>query len=126
MQAVVRFWKVRDELAKNQSEGVTRLATVARAQALATHRKILNDQAMLGLKQIGETNVTPTTAAPTGTDGVYVVTACLDVSKVNVVDAAGKSQVRPGRPDKTARDYKVQRDGANWYVVEDISQGKPC
>lgn len=125
-QAVVRFWKVRDEIARNPSEGVTKLAGVARGQALDLHRRILNTQATRGWKQVGNTVVTPIAAAPTATARKYTVTACVDVSKVDVVDGAGKSQVRPGRPERSAYDYTVERDGKQWFVVEDLLKGRSC
>lgn len=124
--AVVAFWKLRDELASDPSQGVTRLSDVARGQALDVHRRSLNAQAANGWKQVGSTEVTPQSAKPSDKPDEYVVTACVNVAKVNIVDAEGKSQVPPGRPDQSAYDYTVQQDGAKWYVIKDLLEAKPC
>ena len=125
-QAVVAFWKLRDQLASDPSQGVTKLAEVARGQALDVHRRSLNAQAAQGWTQVGFVTVTPGTVKPTDKPGEYSVVACVNVSTVNIVDAEGKSHVPPGRPEQSAYTYKVQQDGAQWYVVEDLLEATPC
>ena len=125
-EAVVTFWRLRDELASDPSRGVTQLAEVARGQALDLHRRSLNAQAAQGWKQVGSTVVTPQSVAAADSPAEYVVTACVNVEKVNIVDGEGKSHVPPGRPGQSAYSYKVQQDGANWYLTEDLLQAKPC
>ena len=124
--AVVTFWTLRDQLASDPSLGVTKLAEVARGQALDVHRRSLNAQAAQGWKQVGSVTVTTGTVKPTDQPSEYQVNACVNVSKVNIVDAEGKSHVPPGRPEQSAYTYKVQRDGDHWYVVEDLLEAKPC
>ena len=54
------------------------------------------------------------------------MTACLDVSGVDVVDETGNSVVPAGRPDRAAYDYTVERDGDRWFVIEDLVEAKDC
>ena len=124
--AVVAFWAMRDQLASDPKQGVTKLSDVARDQALDVHRRSLNAQAAQGWKQVGLTSVTPQSATATDKPGEYVVKACINVSKVNIVDSEGKSQVPPGRPAQSSYAYKVQRDGEKWFVVQDLLEAKPC
>ncbi len=124
--AVVAFWKMRDELASDPSQGVSKLAEVARGQALDVHRRSLNAQAAQGWKQVGFVTVTPGIVKLTDQPGAYSVVACVNVSTVNIVDAEGKSHVPPGRPEQSAYTYMVQQDGAQWHVVEDLLEAKPC
>ncbi|KGN41905.1 hypothetical protein N801_04265 [Knoellia aerolata DSM 18566] len=57
---------------------------------------------------------------------LYQVSACVDVSKVNVVDKAGKSVVSAERQPRTRYTYKVQQDDGQFFVVEDLLKGEPC
>lgn len=126
MQAVVDFWAMRDELASDPEVGLTRLSEVARGQALEVHRSSLVAHAGQGLRQVGSVTVTPTAVTTGDAAGLYEVTACIDVSGVNVVDVDGKSAVPPGRPDMSEYDYTVERDGEQWFVVEDLLESKDC
>lgn len=126
MQAVVDFWEKRNELGLNPELGVTSLAEVARGQAFDLHSRILNSEAQEGLRQQGSGVVTPTSVEPGEGDDQFVVTACLDVSGVDVVDADGNSVVPPDRPPQAAYDYVVERDGEQWFVVEDLLEAKDC
>ena len=61
--------------------------------------------------------------------------ACLDVSKVTAVDAAGRSLVPADRPDRLRSQAVLQNipagaftDGRKpgWYVAEVVQRGQPC
>lgn len=125
-QAVIDFWAMQDELASTPEESLTRLAEVARGQALDAHRANLFAQAQEGLRQEGSVVVTPTHVGPGDTPGTFIVTACLDVSDTSIVDAQGNSIVPAGRPDLASFDYTVERDGDQWFVVEDLLEAKDC
>lgn len=125
-QAVIDFWKVQDELAANPELSVTRLAEVARGQALDVHRTNLLDQAREGLRQVGTVEVTPTRAQAGESPEHMVVTACLDVTDVDIVNSDGDSVVPATRPDRAAYDYTVEREGDRWYVIEDLIEAKDC
>jgi len=125
-QAVIDFWKMRDELGIDPELSVTRLSEVARGQALDVHRRALIDQAREGLRQVGSGVVTPTSATPGPEEDQMIVTACLDVANVDVVDSAVESIVPATRPDRVAYDYTVENGGDRWYVIEDLLEAKAC
>ena len=52
-------------------------------------------------------------------DDLYRVTACIDASKVNLVDMSGKSVVPPEGPRRVTYDYTVEKDRQKWYVIEE-------
>lgn len=57
------------------------------------------------------------------------VTACADVSDVDVMDENGDSIVPETRLDRTLMDFVLERDGSaqvGWYVVEDKNRNEPC
>ena len=56
----------------------------------------------------------------------FAVKACIDVSKANVVDQAGKSVIAAGRQDRMQYSYKVQKAHGGFFVTEDKLKGQPC
>jgi hypothetical protein len=71
------------------------------------------------LKQIGKTGVGEPSAKPISANR-FAVAACIDVSKVNLVDKAGKSVVAANRPPRVQYQYIVEKvSGGAFYVVED-------
>jgi hypothetical protein len=54
---------------------------------------------------------------------VFDVIACIDVSKVNVMDKDDKSVVPADRPDRVGYDYAVEMDRQKWYVVKEKVNG---
>lgn len=125
-QAVIDFWKVRDELASDPALELTRLSEVARGQALEAHRSTLISQAQSGLRQVGSVVVTPNAVESATSAQRYIVAACVNVSQVDVVDADGESVVSPNRMTASASDYTVEQDGEQWYVVEDTFEQRTC
>jgi len=71
------------------------------------------------LKQIGRTVVGEPSAKPISASR-FAVTACIDVSKVNLVDKDGKSVVAANRPPRVQYQYIVEKaSGGVFYVLED-------
>ena len=102
-----------------------KLAAVARAQAIAQWRSNLTTYRRSGWKQVGDSTVL--SAEAQSVDGKnFVVKACIDVSKANVVDRAGKSVIAAGRQDRTEYTYKVQKAPGGFFVTEDMLKGQPC
>ena len=118
-QAIPRFWAVVDALSSDPSVSLDKLALVSREPTITTWRQLLTSHRVKQVKQIGHTTVASVSAKP-GTAGKFAVTACVDVSKVNLVDNAGKSVVAANRPPRVQYLYTVEKgsDGA-FYVVKD-------
>ena len=117
--AIPRFWAVVDALSSDPSMSLDKLALVSREPTITTWRQLLTSHRVKQVKQIGHTTVASVTAKP-GTAGKSAVTACVDVSKVNLVDNAGKSVVAANRPPRVQYLYTVEKgsDGT-FYVVND-------
>ena len=124
-QTITRFWGVLDELASDPQKSLDKLAAVARAQAFAQWRSNLTTYRRSGWKQVGDSTVL--SAEAQSVDGKnFVVKACIDVSKANVVDRAGKSVIAAGRQDRMEYSYKVQKAPEGFFVTEDKLKGNPC
>lgn len=124
-ETIGRYWGVLDELAADPKKSLNQVATVARDQAANQSRIELGTLQAQGWTQVGRAVVQSSTA--TTKDGkTFSVSACIDVSKVNVVDKAGKSVVRPGRPDRQEYSYTVLKASQGFFVTVDTLKGKPC
>jgi len=124
-EAVVKYWAVVDDLAANPTKSLNLLDPVARDQARAQRQYVLGTYTAKGWVQEGRVKVTDVRARTT--DGkAFVVTACIDVSGVDLVDKEGNSQVDPNRPGTWSYSYTVVKDSQNFVVTEDMLKGKPC
>ena len=122
---LVKFWALHDQLANDLKSSLNRLATIARGQALAQMRTTLFRQRLKGWRQVGITAVVSTSAEPTGSQR-YDVTACLDVSNVNVVNRKGESVLEANRPPRTRVAYVVEDTAQGWFVIRDKFQVTTC
>ncbi|WP_457255895.1 hypothetical protein [Pedococcus sp. P5_B7] len=124
-ETIGRYWGVLDELAVDPKKSLNEVTTVARDQAANQSRIELGTLQAKGWRQVGQAVVRSSTA--TTKDGkTFSVSACIDVSKVNVVDKAGKSVVRPGRADRQQYSYTVVKAPQGFFVTVDTLKGKPC
>jgi hypothetical protein len=125
--AVVKLWATIDELSINPNIKLERLATVARDQALFQWQfTYLRADRRKGYRQIGKSSVVSTSANQLANARSYKVAACVDFSKVNVVDRQGKSVVAAGRPARTQDTYTVEDTGSGWFVVHQAFQATTC
>ena len=124
-EAITQYWRVIDEAASDPTQSLNVLATVARSQALAQWQTTLTADRGKGLTQNGLSVVRDAEAA-TKDGKTYTVIACLDVSAVDVVDADGKSVVRPDRPATQRYTYTVQKAPEGFFVIEDLLKGQSC
>lgn len=122
---IARYWAVLDELAADPKKSLELVTTVARDQAAAQSRSTLGTYQAKGWTLTGQTSVTAPTA--TTKDGkTFAVSACVDVSNVNIVDKNGKSVVRTGRPDQQRYAYTVVKAPQGFFVTVDTLKGQPC
>lgn len=124
-EAVVRYWAVVDDLAANPTKSLNLLDRVARDQARAQRQIALGTYAAKGWVQSGTAAVSDVDL--TATEGkTFTVTACVDVSGIDFVDAKGKSKVNENRPDRQRFSYTVVKADGEFFVTEDTLKGKPC
>ena len=124
--AVVKFWRVVDELSADPNTSLDKLATVSRGTSIDTWAQLLTDSRARQYRSIGATTIASVVATAKGPK-TWQVTACIDVSKVNVVDKHGKSVVAATRPPRVEYLHTVEK-GQNpegYYVVTD-KQVRTC
>jgi hypothetical protein len=125
--AVVKLWATLDELSINPNIKLERLAAVARGQALFQWQfTYLRADRRKGWRQIGESSVVSASARHLANGPRYKVDACVDFSKVNVVDKQGKSVVAAERPARTRDTYTVEDTGSGWFVVHQAFKATTC
>jgi hypothetical protein len=118
-RAVVRFWRVIDRLSADPDSDLTELTTVSRGSVAAQWARNINQYRFDGVKAEGRVAVRDVVAKQTKDDDLYNVTACIDASKVNLVDKNGKSVVPPEGPRRVSYDYTVENDQRKWYVIKE-------
>lgn len=124
-EAVVSFWGVLDRVGASTEEDPNALATVARDQALAQWQNIVAGYRSKGLVTKGAT-VPEAVKGAKKSARAFEVQACIDVSGVDLVDAAGKSVVTSNRPDRQQYTYAVEKAADGFFVTRDTLKGKPC
>jgi hypothetical protein len=114
-----------DRLSSNPKANLDQLSTVARSKAADKWRQIILDDRSAGHRQTGTTKLTVVSAKGGSSAQQWVVTMCLDVSNVDVVDRDGKSVVSKNRPDRVRDVLTVDQDtsSSRWYVTQDEVTG---
>lgn len=124
-EAVVALWAVVGELAEDPAKNQDLLDTVARDQARTQWQVVLDSYIAKGLVQRGRAVVTDVRA--TSKKGkTFAVTACVDVSGVDLVDKNGNSKINPDRPDQQKYSYIVSKTSSDFFVTVDTLKGTPC
>ena len=118
-QAVSRFWRVIDRLSADPESDLTELTTVSRGPVAAQWARNINQYRYDQVTAKGRVAVRDVSASQTKDDDLFKVTACIDSSKVNLVDKNGKSVVPPDGPRRVAYDYTVEKDSQRWYVIKE-------
>jgi broad specificity phosphatase PhoE len=124
-EAVVALWAVVGELAEDPAKNQDLLDTVARDQARTQWQVVLDTYVAKGLVQRGKALVTDVQAA-SKKGKTFAVTACVDVSGVDLVDKTGNSKVNPDRPDQQKYSYIVTKTNGDFFVTVDTLKGTPC
>jgi hypothetical protein len=117
--AVYRFWRVIDRLSADPDSDLTELTTVSRGSVAAQWARNINQYRFDEVKAEGRVAVRDVVARQTKDDDLYKVTACIDASKVNLVDKNGKSVVPPEGPRRVSYLYTVENDQRKWYVIKE-------
>jgi hypothetical protein len=125
--AVSKFVSVTDALGSDSYLSLGKLSTVATpsGKAIAHWRFVLTSRRVKQWKQVGKTSIFSSQAKATSGKS-FDVTACLDLSKVNLVDKAGKSVVAAGRLPRVQYTYKVTKIPLGFFVDDDTVGGQAC
>lgn len=140
-RALSRYLKVRGELSMHPKNVVARLAKVAAGQELETWSENYQAWAARGWHATAAPTVTITSVDSVSMDDsdpshgkapTVHLSACFHVGKVDVVDAAGKSQVAKGRKPTSLYQFVVlnpsyTRDPrGGWRVVDSSGGSQTC
>ena len=112
-------------MASDPSLSLNSLAMVARGQALSQWQSNLSDQRARQWKQTGSVIVSESSSRYLKSN-TFEVSSCIDVSKVNVIDSAGKSVLAADRPNKTKYTYEVTKTPDGFFVTQDQMKGSSC
>lgn len=123
---VVEYVALVDRLSSDSSLSINELVTVSRADAADKWRRILADYRMHGQHQTGVSVVTLKDVQPGQDSREWVVSACQNVSDIDVVDKDGASIVVKDRPPKVLMVYTVTQDPVSydWFVTNEEVTGE--
>jgi hypothetical protein len=119
--ALRRFLRTSDTIMQRGDGDSTPARAVARGFVLGEVEAAAQERKDLTLRQTGSVDVVtvaPTQVELSGAEPVVVLSACLDVSAIDFLDGAGRSQkarlYQPSAPVQHL--YGVQRVGQTWFV----------
>lgn len=123
-EAVVRYWALVDQLAADPTESTRQLESVAAGQALAQQRVALDSYRAKGWRQSGAATVSDIRSSASA--GLFLVSACVDVRRIDFLDASGRSLVTAERPPLQRFSYEVDKQDEKFVVVKDTLRGSSC
>jgi hypothetical protein len=126
-EVVIKYRALIDELRSQDMPDSARLASVARDSAYEKWTQVLQDDFVNGYHQIGAGVVAIKSIYPGATPRQWLVSGCLDVTKLDVVDKSGKTTLqRPGGINHVI--YIVDQDSTTlkWYVTDETYDGASC
>ncbi|QKE85136.1 hypothetical protein [Arthrobacter sp. NEB 688] len=119
------YWTLLDELATDPQRSINELKVVADGQAFAQRRIALLTYRESGWRQTGGALVSDVQATPEDS-GSFKVSACVNVKGIDFIDADGRSQVNPKRPDAQRFSYDVSSRSGKFVVTQDTLKGSSC
>lgn len=106
--ALRQYYDVRNQLRQDPNQPLSLVESVAISTELAAQQNLFKRERSQGLHQVGTTEVAKLEVQSVNLDNsdpkvgkvpTIQIDLCFDVSKVDVVDANGKSVISPDRPD---------------------------
>ena len=119
VDAVIAYTGMVDTLAADPQSDMQQLATVARGQALAQTQYDIAFYRGNGWRQIGRSRLEFVGTTPGSDATQWLVTMCVDVSEVDVVDTTGQSVVQADRSPRVLSSFTVDQDHQkyDWFVT---------
>ena len=124
-EAVVKYWASVDRLASQPTAPISDLAAVAAGQARTQQESTLTVYRQKAWKQTGLASVSGLRVSTLSPER-FSVSACVDVTRVDLVNGQGVSQVNPNRPDLQRFSYTVGKQGNGFRVLEDNLKATAC
>ena len=123
---VVKYRALIDELRSQAMPDISRLLSVSRGDAYDQWGYTIQDDFRNGEHQTGTSSVSITATEPGQNARQWVVSACVDFTKVDIVDKNGKSVLRsPAIKEQVT--YTVDQDttSPSWFVTREVL-GSAC
>lgn len=117
--AVVAFRTVQDRLGHDPALPVGELFLVARGPELLQSKANLLAYRERGWTIVGKARVSDLITRPGASADELTVSACTDMSDLQVRDALGESVVGAG-PRRTRADFTVVNDTGRWFVMDKV------
>lgn len=125
---VAKYYATVDRLGQQPSESLDALSTVATGVQLSAQQTALKSQRKANQKQVGNTKIAKLDVQSVNLDNsdpdagkvpTVQIDVCWDVSRVDVIDATGKSIVSSSRPDTGWTRLTV----ANYHYAANPTEG---
>jgi hypothetical protein len=124
---VVKYRALIDQLRQQYKPDLMPLLEVARDDAYEKWRRVIQDDFVNGYHQTGVAVIAIKSTDPGASARQWLVSGCLDVTKLDVVDKAGKTTLEhPGGINHIT--YVVDQDPTTlrWYVTNETFDGGTC
>lgn len=124
---VVKYRALIDQLRQQYKPEISQLLAVSRGAAYDKWGYILQEDFVNGYHQTGAAVVTIKSTDPGTSARQWMVSGCLDVTKLDIVDNAGNTTLeRPGGVNHIV--YRVDQDPTtlSWYVTDEAFDGATC
>lgn len=121
VDAVVLYLHVLDKLGSDPESDLNELNTVATGQALVQWQHDLMQYRIEGWRKVGEQVPAFVGSTPGSSASQWLVAMCIDISEVDLRDAAGVSVKNPDSPPRVLTEFQVDHQITNdtWYVATD-------
>ena len=124
---VVKYRALIDQLRAQYKPDISQLLTVSRGAAYDKWGYTLQEDFVNGYHQTGVAVITIRSTDPGASARQWLVSGCLDVTKLDVVDKSGKTTLQhPGGINHVT--YSVDQDPTTlkWYVTNETFDGGTC
>jgi hypothetical protein len=124
---VIKYRALVDQLRQQYKPDSTLLLAFARDAAYDKWRRVLQDDFVNGYHQTGVAALAVESIDPGSGPRQWLVSGCLDVTRLDVVDKSGKTTLEhPGGINHVA--YTVDQDPSTstWYVTSETFDGGTC
>jgi hypothetical protein len=124
---VVKYRALIDQLRAQYKPDISQLLTVSRGAAYDKWGYTLQEDFVNGYHQTGVAVITIQSTDPGASAQQWLVSGCLDVTKLDVVDRSGKTTLEhPGGVNHII--YSVDQDPTTlrWYVTNETFDGGTC
>ena len=124
---VLRYRTLIDQLRQQYKPDSTQILSVARDDAYDKWSRVLQDDFVNGWHQTGVATLTIKSTNPGKSALQWLVAACLDVTKVDIVDKAGKTTLdHPGGINHIVYTVDQDANSLKWYVMNETFDGATC